>query len=557
MARWKGIARQVLILCCFVSWLGVVVHSFTVNLSMSLWLGVTSGVMMMTGATCLLGYSLALRPKGMRCLGAAVVPIYVAANVVDWAYAGGLPADKPFYPEVQLAAIVVGAVSLYFLLRYGYSATLPPRAFSPRALIAAFLASGLIAFMRFVPVFAPGIRVEHDYLAEYNALVRPAVYNPNENAAIDYARWASRLPPMPEDVNRVRALWPEDMSDADRRAVEAWTTSEAALVPALVAASRKSLYWIERDAPDGYLADVGLSELRDLRRLAYCLTLHAKLAAVQGETGPALDEILAVYGMGTQLIGPRSMVEQLVGMALCNLGLKSAFQLLSRREVGPASLRGFQENLGHLASRWEHGFDCRAERLMTLDDMQRVFSDDGTGGGCISRRRSFRMGWGWVRIDRADTVKTIDDFIASISTANQETPWRNHESGHCTWGTEEQRSNPVIAGFSPYWTESVTLCWRLRVSSDALAATIAILRYRAAEGRLPVSLDELVSAGYLDVVPIDPFGDGSLRYHRRDRDFVLYSCGLDFDDDGGTASKWGKGDDGGDEVFWPAGLPEK
>jgi len=46
------------------------------------------------------------------------------------------------------------------------------------------------------------------------------------------------------------------------------------------------------------------------------------------------------------------------------------------------------------------------------------------------------------------------------------------------------------------------------------------------------------------------FSDISI-FRRSDDDFILYSFGADFDDDGGTPSKWGYGEKGGDQVFWP------
>jgi hypothetical protein len=39
-------------------------------------------------------------------------------------------------------------------------------------------------------------------------------------------------------------------------------------------------------------------------------------------------------------------------------------------------------------------------------------------------------------------------------------------------------------------------------------------------------------------------------------DFTLYSLGADFKDDGGTPSKWGEGEQGGDQVFWPVERPK-
>ncbi len=73
----------------------------------------------------------------------------------------------------------------------------------------------------------------------------------------------------------------------------------------------------------------------------------------------------------------------------------------------------------------------------------------------------------------------------------------------------------------------------------------------------PVSLDDLVRTGYLGRAARDYFSkDGLLIHQRTGGDFLLYSRGLDFDDDGGTPSRWGQGEKGGDQVFWPVTEPE-
>jgi hypothetical protein len=238
-------------------------------------------------------------------------------------------------------------------------------------------------------------------------------------------------------------------------------------------------------------------------------------------------------------------------MAACNLSMKSAFEVLSKVRLEPTLLGKFQDRLHKLSSRWDGGFDCRAERLMALDEIQRAFSDDGAGGGCISRRRSWRLGWGWVRIDRADTVRLLEDLVASLHVEVRTTPWQCRRQGQNTLDTLEKLNNPVLWAHVSSLPEAVTLSWRLRTRTAALLATLAIFRYRADTGHLPGSLNELVSAGCLDAVPMDPFGDGPLVYRQQGGDFVLYSRGLDFDDDGGVPSYWGKGDKGGDQVFWP------
>ena len=69
--------------------------------------------------------------------------------------------------------------------------------------------------------------------------------------------------------------------------------------------------------------------------------------------------------------------------------------------------------------------------------------------------------------------------------------------------------------------------------------------------QFPESLEQLVSAGYLQHLPRDGYSPRPLVYKPTADGFLLYSWGLDFDDDGGARSKWGQGEQGGDQVFWP------
>jgi hypothetical protein len=61
---------------------------------------------------------------------------------------------------------------------------------------------------------------------------------------------------------------------------------------------------------------------------------------------------------------------------------------------------------------------------------------------------------------------------------------------------------------------------------------LAVERYRLANGKIPVSLTELVPA-YLESVPKDPFDGNELRYKKLENGFVVYSIGEDLSDDDG------------------------
>jgi hypothetical protein len=70
----------------------------------------------------------------------------------------------------------------------------------------------------------------------------------------------------------------------------------------------------------------------------------------------------------------------------------------------------------------------------------------------------------------------------------------------------------------------------------AVGATLAVERYRLANGKLPDKLDELVPA-YLSAVPTDPFDGQPLRYKKLAKGYVVYSIGENGRDDGGDEKK--------------------
>jgi hypothetical protein len=75
---------------------------------------------------------------------------------------------------------------------------------------------------------------------------------------------------------------------------------------------------------------------------------------------------------------------------------------------------------------------------------------------------------------------------------------------------------------------------RLRCAIAALAAD----RFRRNQGRWPGALDELVTAGLLSAVPLDPFDGQPLRLKRTAGGLILYSVGKDGQDDGGQRIRW-------------------
>jgi hypothetical protein len=97
------------------------------------------------------------------------------------------------------------------------------------------------------------------------------------------------------------------------------------------------------------------------------------------------------------------------------------------------------------------------------------------------------------------------------------------------------------------------IAWRNKADIESTLAIIAIQRFKQEKEQLPDDLQELVSAGYLTSLPMDPFSNKPLVYKKTENDFTLYSLGYDFDDDGGKMPKKFTSEhiQDGDTVFWP------
>jgi hypothetical protein len=109
--------------------------------------------------------------------------------------------------------------------------------------------------------------------------------------------------------------------------------------------------------------------------------------------------------------------------------------------------------------------------------------------------------------------------------------------------------------------DSITeLIYKRKTECEATITILALKRYRLEKGVYPESLQELLDAGIIKQIPMDPYSDKSLIYKKTGNDFTLYSLGEDFEDNNGTPlfsgerlKKWGDSHSktGGDAVFWP------
>lgn len=97
---------------------------------------------------------------------------------------------------------------------------------------------------------------------------------------------------------------------------------------------------------------------------------------------------------------------------------------------------------------------------------------------------------------------------------------------------------PVLAKLlAPAVTKPATACIRNHAHLRCATAAMAAERFRRKEGHWPNSLEELVKAGFLKTVPVDPFDGKPLRFKRLDDGLMVYSTGPDRTDDNGNLDR--------------------
>jgi hypothetical protein len=214
-----------------------------------------------------------------------------------------------------------------------------------------------------------------------------------------------------------------------------------------------------------------------------------------------------------------------------------------------------------------------AEKAFWYDQIQRTFTDDGQGGGrMLVRGMAYAVTddwkenlWRFVSFsypDRKDALTKIDKYFKQADELFALSPRNLQNEGiDANEWAEALQLGFMLKMLGPAHYRVVQITWRLRTGREALLTVLAVLCYEKEKGRYPAGLNELVAAGYLKKLPMDPYSDAPLIYQKTEGGFLLYSFGIDLTDDGGELGLSSRGTprmwmDNGDCVFWPVPKPQ-
>ncbi|MBC8471774.1 MAG: hypothetical protein H8D56_20120 [Planctomycetes bacterium] len=380
-----------------------------------------------------------------------------------------------------------------------------------------------------------------------------------------------------------------ELTVGQRRIADRWLHDHNDALELIIEGSRRPYYWreYETETAEGGMIGVLMPNLSDFRRFAFNLRLRAWLRAEQGRYQDASDDVKSCYRFGQHLKGDKILIEQLVGIAIEALSVQTIRDILGEYEIDSTVLADLQDSFEQIVAGENFVASLKAEKLCVYDEIQRCFTEDRFGGGhlYLSRISSLTSDYQndvmdvetifspqqWPRAvkvlfahpDKEKTRKTADCFYDFWTKLYLKTP--------CQIKAEvidaEKEALEIIEGnvflqiLAPPLARVNQIAYRNKTDVHATVAVLAILRYSKDKGSYPNDLQQLITAGYLRQLPMDSFSDKPLVYRKTDDDFILYSVGPNFTDEGGEYSRDSKGRiqnwlDNGDAVFWPAANSE-
>ncbi|MHC4208065.1 MAG: hypothetical protein ACYSTT_25700, partial [Planctomycetota bacterium] len=267
------------------------------------------------------------------------------------------------------------------------------------------------------PVVDEGLNAATLYQKAIDAYKKePEIQIEREFASSQFSRTGKYRPKDPsqkivQTVDLLEAIdvedWITDLDEKELSLLQEWISGNTEALEYFRQAAEKPHCWWHRRAQDNIVIAALMPELNSIRRITQLTCWQAKLKAYESDTQAAIEDILGCYRTGMHFKGPRSLIEQLVGIAIQSLAVRSAFVILSNQQIDDPLLKDFQDELEILTGRDFHTMDYKVESFMGLDFIQRCYTDDGHGSGHLipGRVREF-----WKLMDRYDTENELAEY---------------------------------------------------------------------------------------------------------------------------------------------------
>jgi len=369
---------------------------------------------------------------------------------------------------------------------------------------------------------------------------------------------------------------PDEYSPADRKAMFLQFPPTS---PALQHRSNER-------AIDQSMISLLLPYLQTMRSSARLLMEDQKLAAAEADANRVLADYAAALAIGRHARETPLLINQLVAIACVKMADEHLVRLL---QTQPAMFAGHEAELAHQMAQAGDTFDIdfSAEKAGLLDVIQRIYTDDGHGGGHITADMAGGLDQFYstdltngknipnaaltalvlpaaaaIMADRATLVAAGDRFYAAAQTEaatpywlrRRQTTWTSDAMVRQLTASQWSRLRfAVLAVLQPAIGRPIENSEQMREFHQAVMTVVAIQAFHHQQGHYPAILAEL-TPHYLPAVPLDIRTGGPLSYCLKDGQPILYGRGEDDQDHGGVCEKphrWPNMQQHGDWVFFP------
>jgi hypothetical protein len=417
-----------------------------------------------------------------------------------------------------------------------------------------------------------------DYIDVANKMMKPKAADDSQNAATYYEKAAKLIEPQNEQSFEYLRKSFIEASEANIVQIRQWLEKNHETLNLIKQGTEKPYYWQTfqgKPSDNNSMLSVLMPNLGEYRTLAHGLRWRAYLSAEDKQYDKAFADLLTIYKLGKhQKKG--ILVQDLVGTAIEALSTSTVRTILSRHDIGAQQLESFYNNLQAIVSNENFVIDPSFEKLFEYDEIQRCFTESHFGFEHIYLKRLIGLAkWSddpnhwrhedllnafnvlFTHPDKQHSRQMTDAYFDFCQQAATETPFELKGRDLEKETTALLKDNILLRLLAPAMQKVAVLSWRYKAEVQGTIAIIEILRFKQEKGRLPDDLQELVTAGYLKSLPMDPYSDKPLVYKKTQDGFTYYSVGQDFVDNGGIMGvdkegkpSWWKSDNA-DAVFWP------
>ncbi len=432
-----------------------------------------------------------------------------------------------------------------------------------------------------------------DYLALWNQMSRPEVLD-RDNAWPDYKKAVQALAPLSRTLRDMRLINAkrltrnldfDKLTAAERDEVRKWLEQNEEAWRSFEAGASKSYchrtYSRDPNNKNPWLMDVCMPELAELRTIARLGIWRSRIELSTENPQQAIRDCLAVARAGRHFQAKGSLVQQMVATSICSMAHLEILHIVETQKLSAVDLMNLRQQLRRIHPDGYRPANLEGERLLFLDAVQHTFTNGGPGGGHLTPRglldvagnydpgltpipELYAVAASMVHAGRNETIAKANELFDLNVRLAEMTPWQRRTGDHV--GLEQvlfslpARRFFVLYSLMPAIERGTEIVYRAKLTHEATVTVLALRQWRLEKNQYPPSLNELVVAGYLKDLPMDPFSDKPVIYRKIDDGFTLYSVGFDFTDDGGTPGRDRKGRpnnwaETGDAVFWPIPKP--